>query len=170
MEPMDLPAATIDPTAFVAPTARIYGDVEIGRLAVIMFGVVMRAELAPISVGDETNLQDNAVFHADEGVPCTIGRRVTVGHGAIVHGATVGDRCLIGIGAIVLSGSRVGEGAWLAAGSILPEGKEIPPWTLGVGIPARPLRDLTEAEIARQDDGVDTYLRFAATYRNLASG
>jgi carbonic anhydrase/acetyltransferase-like protein (isoleucine patch superfamily) len=83
----------------------------------------------------------------------------------VVHGATVGDRCLIGIGAIVLNRATVGEGAWVAAGSVLPEGKTVPPWTLAVGTPARPLRELTADEIARQDNGVDDYLRFGETYR-----
>jgi len=169
MEPLELPTPRIDPTAFVAPGAHLHGDVELGPAVVVMFGVVMRAELDRIAVGAETNIQDNAVLHADEGVPCTVGRRVTIGHAAVVHGATVGDSCLIGIGAIVLNGSTLGEGAWLAAGSVLPEGKTIPPWTLAVGTPARPIRELTEAEIARQVLGVDTYQRFAAAYRRALS-
>jgi carbonic anhydrase/acetyltransferase-like protein (isoleucine patch superfamily) len=126
---------------------------------------VMRAEMDAISIGEETNLQDNAVFHVDEGYPLRIGRRVTVGHGAIVHGATVGDHCLVGIGSIMLNGSTLGEGAWLAAGSLLPEGREVAPWTLAAGVPARPVRELREAEIRTQDEGVDHYLRFAEMYR-----
>jgi carbonic anhydrase/acetyltransferase-like protein (isoleucine patch superfamily) len=90
---------------------------------------------------------------------------VTIGHAAVVHGAIVGDHCLIGIGALALNGSELGEGSWLAAGSVLPEGKSIPPWTLAVGTPAKPVRDLREGEIRRQDVGVDTYLRFGVTYR-----
>lgn len=165
MEPLFLASPRIHPDAYVASTARIVGDVEIGPRVVVMFGVVIRAELDAVWVGEETNLQDNAVIHCDAGVPTRIGRRVTVGHGAVVHGATVGDRCLIGIGAIVLNRATVGEGAWVAAGSVLPEGKTIPPWTLAVGTPARPMRELTADEIARQDNGVNDYLRFGATYR-----
>ncbi len=156
---------TIDPTAFIAPGVQIHGDVTIAARAVVMFGVVMRAEMDAILIGEETNVQDNAVFHVDEGYPLHVGRRVTVGHGAIVHGATVGDHCLVGIGSIMLNGSKLGEGAWLAAGSLLPEGREVAPWTLAAGIPARPIRDLREAEIRSQDEGVEHYLRFAAMYR-----
>jgi carbonic anhydrase/acetyltransferase-like protein (isoleucine patch superfamily) len=165
MEPLALSSPRLHPEAFVASTARVFGDVEIGRRAVVMFGVVIRAELDRVRIGEETNLQDNAIVHCDAGVPTVIGRRVTIGHGAVVHGATVGDRCLIGIGAIVLNRATVGEGAWVAAGSVLPEGKTDPPWTLAVGTPARPLRELTADEIARQDNGVDDYLRFGETYR-----
>ena len=157
----------IDPTAFVARTAIIRGDVTIGPQAVVMFGVVARAELDKVVVGDMSNLQDNVVLHADENIACVIGNRVTVGHSAVIHGATVGDDCLIGIGALVLNSAVVGEGAWLAAGSVLPEGKEIPPWTLAVGTPARPVRDLTEDEIARQRAGVAEYLRLGDLYREL---
>jgi carbonic anhydrase/acetyltransferase-like protein (isoleucine patch superfamily) len=165
MDPYELANPAIDPSAFVAPGVHIFGDVTIGPRAVVMFGTVIRAELDRIVVGEETNLQDNSVLHADEGIPCLIGRRVTVGHAAVVHGAIVGDHCLIGIGALALNGSELGEGAWLAAGSVLPEGKSIPPWTLAVGTPAKPVRDLREGEIRRQDVGVDTYLRFGVTYR-----
>lgn len=165
MEPLALASPRLHPEAFVASTARVFGDVEIGRRAVVMFGVVIRAELDRVRIGEETNLQDNAIVHCDAGVPTVIGRRVTIGHGAVVHGATVGDRCLIGIGAIVLNRATVGEGAWVAAGSVLPEGKAVPPWTLAVGTPARPLRELTADEIARQDNGVNDYLRFGETYR-----
>ncbi len=167
MTPLVLPTPNIDSSAFVAPTASVFGAVTIEARAVIMFGVVMRAELDRIVIGAESNVQDNAVFHTDENFVCSLGRRVTVGHGAIVHGATIGDRCLVGIGSIALNGSQLGEGAWLAAGSVLPEGKSIPSWTLAVGTPAKPIRDLTDDEVRRQDEGVETYLRFAEAYRNL---
>jgi carbonic anhydrase/acetyltransferase-like protein (isoleucine patch superfamily) len=165
MDPYELANPAIDPSAFIAPGAHIFGDVTIGPQAVVMFGTVIRAELDRIVVGEETNLQDNSVLHTDEGFPCLVGRRVTIGHAAVVHGAIVGDHCLIGIGALALNGSELGEGSWLAAGSVLPEGKSIPPWTLAVGTPAKPVRDLREGEIRRQDVGVDTYLRFGVTYR-----
>jgi carbonic anhydrase/acetyltransferase-like protein (isoleucine patch superfamily) len=165
MSSLELPGPRIDPSAFVAPTAEIHGDVTIGASAVIMFGVVARAEFDQIVIGSETNIQDNSVLHCDADIPCIIGSRVTVGHAAVVHGATVGDRCLVGIGARVLNHSVMGEGAWIAAGSLLPEGREIPPWTLAVGIPAKPIRDLTEEEIERQRSGVDDYLRIAERYR-----
>lgn len=131
-----------------------------------MFGVVIRAELDVIRIGSRTNIQDNSVLHCDEDIPCLIGENVTVGHAAVVHGAAVGDHCLVGIGARVLNSSVMGEGSWIAAGSVLPEGKAIPPWTLAMGIPAKPVRELTEDEIRRQAEGVETYQRLAATYRS----
>lgn len=151
-------------SAFVAPNAVVRGRVTVGERAVIMFGVVVRAEDDRIWVGAETNLQDNVVVHCDAGFPATIGARTTIGHGAVVHGATVGDGCLMGIGAIALNGSRLGEGAWLAAGSVLPEGREIPPWTLAVGTPASPRREVTADEVERQRSGVQNYLELAARY------
>lgn len=157
----------IDPTAFVAPTAVLYGDIAIYERAVIMFGTVMRAELDSIHIGSQSNIQDNSVLHVDEGFPIRVGERVTVGHAAVVHGATVGSHCLVGIGARVLNGATMGEGSWLAAGSILTEGKTIPPWTLAMGIPAKPVRELTAAEIAQQSEGVDHYVAFGAEYARL---
>ena len=155
----------IHPGAFIASTAILRGDVRIGPSAVIMFGAVLRAELDRVEIGAMSNVQDNAVLHSDEDIPCVVGDRVTIGHAAVVHGATVGDDCLIGIGALVLNRSIVGEGAWIAAGSVLAEGKEIPPWTLAVGTPAKPLRDLTDAEIERQRSGMEEYQRLGELYK-----
>ncbi len=155
----------IDATAYLAEGCHIRGLVVLRRRVVVMFGAVLRAEADRIEVGEESNLQDNVVVHTDYGYPTVIGRRVTVGHAAVVHGATIGDHCLVGIGALALNGSTLGEGAWLAAGSVLPEGRSIEPWTIAAGVPARPLRELREDEIRRQDDGVDEYLRLAERYR-----
>jgi carbonic anhydrase/acetyltransferase-like protein (isoleucine patch superfamily) len=156
----------IDPTALIAPGARVHGEVTIGPRSFILYGTVIRAELDRIAVGAETNIQDNSVVHCDEGIPCLIGDRVTVGHAAVVHGASVGDRCLVGIGAILLNRSKLGEGAWLAAGSVLTEGAHIPAWTLAVGVPARALRELTEDEVARADEGVEHYLDLLESYQS----
>jgi carbonic anhydrase/acetyltransferase-like protein (isoleucine patch superfamily) len=164
MSEISIGTPTIDPSAFVAPTAVLYGDITVGRDAVIMFGTVIRAELDWVHIGTETNIQDNSVLHVDAGLPIDVGDRVTIGHAAVVHGATVGSRCLVGIGARALNGAVMGEGSWLAAGSILTEGKSIPAWTLAMGIPAKPVRELTEAEIARQSEGVDLYMRFGRSY------
>ncbi len=169
--PLPLPEPKIDPRALVAPGAHIYGDVTLDSGVFVLFGVVIRAELDRVEVGAQTNIQDNSVLHCDEDVPCVLGRRVTVGHAAVVHGALVGDSCLIGIGAKLLNRSRLGEGAWLASGSVLAEGKEIPPWTLGMGIPAKPVRELTAAEIERQNEGVDHYQELMERYReHLGAG
>jgi carbonic anhydrase/acetyltransferase-like protein (isoleucine patch superfamily) len=151
----------------ISPGAHIFGDVTIDADVFVLFGAVIRAELDRIVVGSETNIQDNCVFHCDEDFPAIIGRRVTVGHSAVIHGAEIGDGALIGIGAKVLNRSSVGEGAWLAAGSVLPEDKTVPPWTLAMGTPAKPIRDLTENEIARADEGVGHYLELAAAYREI---
>lgn len=162
-----IPEPKIHPTALIAPGAVIHGDVTIDSDVFVLFGSVIRAELDHISIGSETNVQDNSVFHCDEGVPCLVGERVTVGHSAVVHGAVVEDRALVGVGAKALNRSRIGEGAWLGAGALLPEGKTIPPWTLAMGIPAQPVRDLTEEEIARADRGIDHYLELMAAYREI---
>lgn len=138
-----------------------------GARVFVLFGVVIRAEFDRIEIGDETNVQDNSVIHCDEGLPCLIGRRVTVGHSAVVHGAEVGDHCLVGIGAKLLNGSRLGEGAWLGSGSVLGERREIPPWTLALGVPARPVRRLSDDEVKRAADGVDHYLGLIERYRPL---
>lgn len=167
MKPPFISEPRIDPTALVAPGAYVFGDVTIEADVFVLFGAVARAELDRIVVGARSNIQDNAILHCDEGIPCLVGERVTVGHSAVVHGATVGDRALVGIAAKALNRSTIGEGAWLAAGSVLPEGKAIPPWTLAVGIPAKPVRELSEAEIARADEGVDHYLELAAAYREI---
>ncbi|MFP3883612.1 MAG: gamma carbonic anhydrase family protein [Actinomycetota bacterium] len=162
-----IPEPKIHPTALIAPGAVIHGDVTIDSNVFVLFGSVIRAELDRISIGAETNVQDNSVFHCDEGVPCLVGERVTVGHSAVVHGAVVEDRALVGVGAKALNRSRIGEGAWLAAGSLLPEDKTIPPWTLAMGVPAQPIRDLTEEEIVRADRGVEHYLELLAAYREI---
>ncbi|HJS72602.1 MAG TPA: gamma carbonic anhydrase family protein [Acidimicrobiia bacterium] len=162
-----LPMPKIHETALVAPGTHIYGDVTIGADVLVLFGAVIRAELDRIEIGSESNVQDNAVFHCDEDVPTLVGARVTVGHSAVVHGATVGDRVLIGIGAKALNRSVIGEGAWLAAGSVLAEGKSIPPWTLAMGVPAKPVRELTEGEVTRADEGVDHYLGLLRAYREI---
>ena len=160
----------IDPSGFTAPGAQVHGRVTIGPRVFLLFGVVVRAEFDRIEIGAETNVQDHAVVHCDEGIPCVIGERVTIGHRAVVHGAAVGDRSLIGVGAILLNRSSLGESAWLAAGSVLGEGKEVPPGTLAVGIPARPVRELTEADLARVDEGVNHYLDLLEAYREHFSG
>ena len=164
---MELATPSIHPSAFVAPGVRVFGDVTVGEGASLLFGVVARAELDRIEVGAWSNVQDNSVLHCDEGYPCLIGSHVTVGHAAVVHGAIVADHCLVGIGARALNGSHLGEGAWLAAGALLPEGRSIPPWTIAVGIPAKPLRELTDEERSYQADGNQHYAELGRTYREL---
>ncbi len=167
MKAPHLPEPEIHPTALVAPGAHVYGDVTIDSEVFVLFGAVLRAEYDRVRIGSGTNVQDNSVVHCDEGIPCLVGERVTVGHDAVVHGSSVGDQALIGIGARALNGTEIGEGAWLGAGSVLPEGKSIPPWTLALGVPARPVRDLTSGEIEGAAEGVDRYLELLAAYRGI---
>jgi len=139
----------IDPTAFIAPGAQVLGAVSLGRTASVWYNAVIRADMEPITIGDESNIQDLSVLHVDEGVPCSIGRRVGVGHRAILHGCTVEDECLIGMGAILLNNVRVGSGSVIAAGAVLTEGTEIPPGSLVVGVPGRVVRPVDGALQAR---------------------
>ncbi|MTD56052.1 gamma carbonic anhydrase family protein [Amycolatopsis pithecellobii] len=137
---------------FVAPTAALIGAVRIGPGASIWFGAVLRADQNRIEIGAGTNIQDNAVLHADPadypGYPVLLGEDVTVGHGAVLHGCSVGSGALIGSGAIVLDGASIGAGALVAAGALVPAGREIEPGVLAVGSPAKVVRELTEQERA----------------------
>jgi carbonic anhydrase/acetyltransferase-like protein (isoleucine patch superfamily) len=117
----------IDPTAWLAPGVVVLGDVTLGKQASLWYGTVVRGDTERIVIGEETNIQDLSMVHADPGVPCLIGRRVSAGHRVILHGCTVDDDCLIGMGAILLNGVKVGAGSIVGAGTVLPEGKEIPP-------------------------------------------
>lgn len=134
----------IHPSAFVAPGAVVLGDVTLGRDASVWYHCVVRADMAPITIGDETNIQDLTMVHVDEGVPCTIGRRVGVGHRAILHGCTVEDGALVGMGAVLLNGVRVGAGAVIGAGAVLAEGQEVPPGMLALGVPGRVVRPVSD--------------------------
>ncbi|HZC04386.1 MAG TPA: gamma carbonic anhydrase family protein [Ktedonobacterales bacterium] len=160
----------IAPTAFVAPTAVIVGDVEIGDEASIWFGVVIRGDTAPVRIGARSNVQDNTVIHTDEGMPTLIGADCSVGHAAIVHGATIGDGSLIGMGATLLNRASVGAGCIVAADALLPEGKVVPDGQLAMGAPAKPMRAVNDAERERMRDGIAHYLTYAREYRaNIAA-
>lgn len=132
--------------AHVDDTAVVIGRVRLGARASVWPLAVIRGDTDDITVGDETNVQDGAVLHADAGVPCAVGARVTIGHRAIVHGCTVEDEALIGMGAIVMNRAVVGSGSIVGAGAVVPEGMEIPPGSMAVGVPARVVRRLSDAE------------------------
>ncbi|HYN29196.1 MAG TPA: gamma carbonic anhydrase family protein [Dermatophilaceae bacterium] len=136
----------VHPTAWVAPGATVLGDAHLGPEASVWYSAVVRADLETIALGARTNVQDGAVLHADPGVPLVLGEDVTVGHGAMLHGCTVGDRSLVGIGAIVLNGARVGSGCVVAAGSLVPPGASVPDGSLVMGSPATVVRETTGAE------------------------
>ena len=127
---------------FVADDAVVAGNVTVGRDATLWFGVVLRAEDAPITVGAGTNVQDGSVLHADPDYPCTVGEGVTIGHRAVVHGCTLEDGVLVGMGAVVLNGAVVGAGSLVAAGAVVREGARIPPDSLVAGVPAEVRKDL----------------------------
>ena len=132
-------------TAFIAPGAVVLGDVTLAARASVWYGAVLRGDMAPIVVGEATNLQDGTIVHVDEGKPARIGARVGVGHRAILHGCTVEDDCLIGMGSILLNDVLVGTGSVVAAGAVVPEGTRVPPGSLIVGVPARVARQVDEA-------------------------
>lgn len=132
--------------AWAAPSADLIGDVRLGARASVWFGAVIRADNTPIVLGEETNFQDSAIGHSDPGAPLTIGARVTVGHQAILHGCTIADDCLIGMGAKVLNHAVLGPECLVGAGALITEGKTFEAGLLIVGSPARVIRELTEAE------------------------
>ena len=134
---------TIHPTAFVAPTAVVMGNVTLGAESSVWYTSVLRGDMAPIVIGARTNIQDGTIVHVDEGFPCTIGERVGVGHRAILHGCTVEDECLIGMGSILLNGVHIGTGSVVAAGAVVPEGMQVPPGSLVMGVPGRIVRQVT---------------------------
>jgi carbonic anhydrase/acetyltransferase-like protein (isoleucine patch superfamily) len=134
----------IDPTAFVAPGAKVLGDVSLGKEASVWYNSVVRGDMAPIRIGDQTNIQDLSLLHVDEGLPCVVGRRVGVGHRVILHGCTVEDECLVGMGAVLLNGVRVGTGSVVGAGALLTEGMEVPPGSVVLGAPARVVRPVDD--------------------------
>ncbi|HLT58394.1 MAG: gamma carbonic anhydrase family protein [Limnochordales bacterium] len=144
---------------FVADNAQIMGDVTLADGVSIWFGAVLRGDIEPIRIGEDSNVQDGVVVHTDEGYPVEVGKRVTIGHAAIIHGAVVEDEALIGMGAILLNGARVGRGAVVAAGALVPERAVIPPGVLAMGVPARVVRPLTPEDQARVLQGVENYCR-----------
>ena len=139
--------ATIDSSAWVAPGAFVLGDVEVGKDCGIWYNAVLRGDIAAIKIGDRTNVQDNAVIHVDFDKPAIIGNDVTIGHGAIVHGCTIGDNSLIGMGAIVLNGAEIGENCIIGAGALVTQNKKIPAGSMAFGNPAKVIRQLTQEEI-----------------------
>jgi carbonic anhydrase/acetyltransferase-like protein (isoleucine patch superfamily) len=157
-------APSINPTAWVAPSADLIGDVRLGNRCSVWFGAVIRADNTPIILGDETNFQDGAIGHSDPGAPLTIGARVTVGHQAILHGCTVGDEALIGMGARILNGAVIGSQCIVGAGTLVTEGKLFEPRSLIVGSPARAVRQLSDEQAALLKMSAAHYAEKAAHY------
>lgn len=172
--PLILPYAGKTPriaaSAFVAPTAVLIGDVEIGPEASVFYGCVLRADVNRIVVGARSNIQDNSVLHVDRDAECVLGDDVTVGHMALVHGARVGDGVLVGMKSTLLSRSSVGQGALIAAGAVVLEGQEIPARTLAAGVPAKVRRELSDEESAAFIPHAGRYVELGREHAELGAG
>lgn len=153
--------------AFIAPAAVVVGRVRIGARSSVWYGSVLRADDEEIIIGEDSNVQDLSVMHADPGYPAVLGDRVTVGHRAIVHGARVEDDVLIGMGAILLNGAKIGSGSVIAAGAVVTPGAEIPPASLVAGIPAKVLRPVRESDTAMIGHAFESYVRKSGVHREV---
>ena len=151
----------IHPSAFVAPGAVVRGEVHLAENSSVFYNAVLRGDRAPISIGEGTNIQDNCVVHVEYDLPVTVGKNVTVGHGAILHGCTIGNETLIGMGAIVLNGAQIGKSCLIGAGALVTQNAVIPDGCMAVGSPARVKRPLTPEEM-------DGLRQSAADYRQEA--
>jgi carbonic anhydrase/acetyltransferase-like protein (isoleucine patch superfamily) len=156
----------IHPSAFIAPTAAVMGDVTVGQDASIWYHTVLRGDMAPIVIGAQSNIQDGTIVHVDEGIPCTVGQRVAVGHRVILHGCTVGDDCLIAMGSVLLNGVSIGSGSVVAAGAVVPEGMQVPPKSLVMGVPGRIIRSVDAALAARVQATWSHYVDEARAHRS----
>jgi carbonic anhydrase/acetyltransferase-like protein (isoleucine patch superfamily) len=155
----------VHPTAFVDASAQVIGDVEIGEESSVWMCAVIRGDVHWIKVGARTNIQDGTIVHAMTGThPTSIGDNVTVGHAAVIHGCTIENQCLIGMGAILLNGSRVGAGSIVAAGTLLVEGQQVPPRSLVMGSPGKVKRLLTHGEVAGIQLSADRYAAYRLDY------
>lgn len=169
---LDGAAPLISDSAWVADSAQVLGNVELADDASVWFGAVIRGDVAPIRIGRRSNIQDMSVLHADVGMPLTVGDDVTVGHQVMLHGCTIGDGSLIGIGAVVLNGAKIGKGCLVGAGSLVTEGKEFPDGSMILGSPAKVVRQLTPEQLEglrlSAQRYVDNARRFRAGLRKIA--
>ena len=155
---------------YLAPGSVVIGDVDIGADSSVWFNAVIRGDVAPIRIGERSNVQDGAVLHVDSGTPCIVGNEVTIGHAAIVHGTNVGDGVTIGMGAVVLSRSRIGTEAIIAAAALVPEDAVVASGALMMGVPAREKRSLLDAERAASRENALRYVRNAAAHQLVVAG
>ncbi len=159
----------VSESAYIAPSADIIGEVTLGDNTSIWPHATLRGDMASITIGDDSNIQDNSVVHVNTGLPTVVGNNVTVGHSAVLHGCTVGDNCLIGMGAILLDGSVIGENSIVGAGALVTPNKVFPPRSMIIGSPAKAIRELTDEEIERVRDNGERYVLYAAEYRDMNS-
>ncbi len=151
---------------FIAPTATVIGEVTLGEETGIWYGAVIRGDKDRIEIGAGSNIQDNAVVHTSRGFPARIGKEVSVGHGAILHGCTVHDRVLVGMGAIVMNGAVVGEDTIIAAGAVVTEGTVIPPGSVVMGVPAKVVKQASPEQKAGIRKNAESYIALAREYRH----
>jgi carbonic anhydrase/acetyltransferase-like protein (isoleucine patch superfamily) len=158
-------APQLHPESWVAPNATVIGPVTVGAKASVWYGAVLRAEFEPIEIGDGSNLQDNVTVHVDPGFPASIGAGVSVGHNAVLHGCTIEDGCLIGMGAVVLNGARIGAGSLVAAGAVVGQGVVIPPGSLVAGVPGKVKRELSADEVGNNRVNAQVYEHLSDVHR-----
>ena len=157
----------IDSSVFVAKGAVVIGDVTIAKDCSIWYNATIRSTEDPITIGEGSNVQDNAVIHVSPNFPTTIGSYVTIGHGAIVHGCTIDDNALIGMGAIILNGAKIGKNCIIAAGALIPQNKVIPDNSLVMGSPGKVIRQVTEEEIRKNTQNAEEYIKERIAYAVL---
>ncbi|MCZ7413016.1 MULTISPECIES: gamma carbonic anhydrase family protein [unclassified Streptomyces] len=160
----------VDPEAYAAPTSVVVGDVTVAAGASVWYGAVLRGDMGAIVLGPESNVQDNCTVHVDPGFDVSVGARVSVGHNAVLHGCTVGDDVLVGMGATVLNGAVIGAGSLVAAQALVPQGMRVPPGSLVAGVPAKVRRELTEEEREHIRLNAAAYRDLAAQHRAAARG
>ncbi|HEY5800687.1 MAG TPA: gamma carbonic anhydrase family protein [Burkholderiaceae bacterium] len=159
-------APEIDASAFVAENATLIGKVTLQANSSVWYGVTLRGDNERITIGENSNVQEGAVMHTDMGFPLTIGKDVTIGHQAMLHGCTIGDGSLIGIQAVVLNGAKIGKGCLVGAGALVTEGKEFPDNSLIVGAPAKVVRQLTAEDVARLKGSADSYVQRGRLFKS----
>ncbi len=164
MLPFEGSRPSLSQKVYVAPGAYLIGKVEIGCCSSVWFNAVLRGDIEKITIGRESNVQDNVTVHTDKGYPTVIGNRVVIGHNAVLHGCTVEDGALIGMGALLLNGSKVGSEAIVGAGSLITPGMEVPARTLVVGAPAKVIRELSPEEYPGRQGNYYTYMKIAQKY------
>ncbi len=147
--------------AFLAPNITLYGDISLGADTSVWYGAVIRADKDTISIGERSNIQDNCVVHTSAGHPIRVGTDVSVGHGAILHGCTIGNQVLVGMGAIVLNGAEIGDGCIIGAGALVSEGKKIPPRSLVIGLPGKIVREVSDEDLQGVLQNATSYVELA---------
>ena len=162
---IDDKAPQVAASAYIAAEATLIGEVSVGERVTVLAGAVARADNEPIAIGEESNVQEGAVLHADPGFPLTIGARVTIGHQAMLHGCTIGDGTLIGIQAVVMNGAVIGRSSLVGAGAIVTEGKSFPERSLILGAPAKVVRVLSDVEVGGLERAAASYVERGARFR-----